>query len=403
MKISLVVGILAASLGTVAPASWKSQGTIGSAVIGCGAVDQSTAFLAGGDNGVGAEVLKTTDGGGSWAPTNISQAFMFLDVGASKTKAGSAVVNGLFGSQFSLDGKTFKSGIGGGGQGQSVEAFGANSFGIAGAFGGKGGGVAVSTNGGISFKHFAASSLDEAHPARYGAYPSDSTWYVTAGAWPSNAHIFEERFGSKSKLHKQLSEMVQVREDLETRKLFTVTLTGEDLAGGKYGNVTEYTGAIAKTNDGGKTWTNVFEHDGDYYFNGIHCASETHCIAVAEAHNLPDPNANGAHIFTTTDGKTWTETQTDLGRGVSLMGARFVSDTEGWAAGGNLAVSVVFYYFDRKLPFALLIFFIFYRPFPKVAFGIPSMEANLGQRKSSVESARLALTAVTRITASRRA
>lgn len=46
-------------------------------------------------------------------------------------------------------------------------------------------------------------------------------------------------------------------------------------------------GAISKTSDGGATWDVVFRSQPEdvYYFNGISCSSDTHCVAVAEGSN----------------------------------------------------------------------------------------------------------------------
>ena len=53
---------------------------------------------------------------------------------------------------------------------------------------------------------------------------------------------------------------------------------------------------------------------------------------MAEGHNTGTP---GAHIYTTTDGKTFTQKFFVAGPHASLMGARMISETEGWAAGGD--------------------------------------------------------------------
>jgi photosystem II stability/assembly factor-like uncharacterized protein len=55
------------------------------------------------------------------------------------------------------------------------------------------------------------------------------------------------------------------------------------------------------------------------------------CIAAAEGHNCANP---GAYFYVTHDGgKTWNVTGSDAGGGA--MGARMVSKTEGWIAGGG--------------------------------------------------------------------
>lgn len=71
----------------------------------------------------------------------------------------------------------------------------------------------------------------------------------------------------------------------------------------------------------------VFSNKGQYYFNGIHCFSETHCVAVAEGHKTSQP---GMHIFTTTDGATFTQTYF-VADGGGMM-PRMLSETEIWVA-----------------------------------------------------------------------
>lgn len=327
------ITLLALALGGASAATWsKPAQPIASAVVGVGAASSKVAYTAAGDNGAGAECLKTTDGGATFTADTIGQAFLLLDASASKTNTKSAVINGLFGAQYTTDGVTFKGALGGGGEGQSVESFGKNSFGIAGAFGSSGSGVAVSTDGGKSFKGFGIPTdvLDSSHPARYAAFPSDTTWYVSAGAWPTQP----SNVGSdaESLLIKHLNERIQIRQRRSDGGLFYRYLELDEIKSAAPNNITEYSAAIAKTTDGGKTFTRVFQEDGSFYFNGIHCATEQHCIAVAEGHNVANP---GSHIFVTKDGgNTWNQTKFNAGTGATLMGARMTSETEGWAAGG---------------------------------------------------------------------
>jgi len=316
-----------ATIGLSTAATWTSPGDVASACTGVGAASETTAFVAAGSNGAGAEILKTEDSGKTFNSISpAGAAFLLLDAGSNS--ATSAVVNGLFGAQHTTDGKTFQASKGGGGQGQSVEGFGKNSYGIAGAFGATGSGVAVSTDGGATFTSFSCgTALDNQHPARYAAFPSDTTWYVSGGAWPQNSNSMSDE---KSLYVKNLNERVQLRQDRATGDMFHKRLELDEL--GSPNNVTQYTGAIAKTTDGGKTWKKVFQQDGSFYFNGIHCHDEEHCIAVAEGHHCANP---GAHIFVTHDGGAhWNQTLFDSGAGAGLMGARMTSATEGWAAGG---------------------------------------------------------------------
>lgn len=88
-----------------------------------------------------------------------------------------------------------------------------------------------------------------------------------------------------------------------------------------------YTGALYKTSDAGKTWEMLYSNKGSFYFNGIHCFSETHCVAVAEGHKGTTP---GMHIFTTTDGTNFNQTYYVAGGGAMMP--RMLSETEVWVA-----------------------------------------------------------------------
>jgi photosystem II stability/assembly factor-like uncharacterized protein len=329
VKISALV--LAVVAATANAASWsKPSSDIAGEIIAGGMSSKGEGFMVGGSTGIGAQIFKSTDFGSTWEAKVAPTSFMLVAAGVSKTTENSAVINDvLAGTSYTTDGNNFTKSAGGGGESQSVEAFGLGCYGVTGAFGPGGSGVAISNDGGATFTNFPipADVLDGNHPARYGAFPSATTWYVSAGSWPSNSHLFGRDEGSK--LVKQLSESIQLRQSLSTGKVFPRWTAGVR----NLGNITGYHGAIAKTVDGGKTWTKVFQQDDYFYFNGIHCSSETSCIAVAEGHNCAKP---GAHIFTTTDGgKTWTQTMSDPGSNSGLFGARMVSATEGWAAGGG--------------------------------------------------------------------
>jgi photosystem II stability/assembly factor-like uncharacterized protein len=71
----------------------------------------------------------------------------------------------------------------------------------------------------------------------------------------------------------------------------------------------------------------TFSSVNEFYFNGIHCISDTHCVAVAEGHKSANP---GSYIFTTTDGETWKQTNFEAGGGA--MGVRMITEKEVWVA-----------------------------------------------------------------------
>jgi hypothetical protein len=98
----------------------------------------------------------------------------------------SIVVSSIFGELYSTnDGTTFQ-GSTGGGTSQSVRFVGVNGdggekFGVTGTYGSVEG-VGFSVDGGASFTTFDAKLTTE---ARYGAFPTDTTWYVAAGTLPN--------------------------------------------------------------------------------------------------------------------------------------------------------------------------------------------------------------------------
>ena len=191
---------------------------------------------------------------------------------------------------------------------------------------GKVNGVAITTTGGALWKSYNTNSsgLDAAtFPVRYASFPSDNTWYVTHGAFPQadddgGQQKDDDPFNGdeESELVAELSERISIWKNKNGEHKF------------KYRNVKEhgtYTAAISKTTDGGQTFTKLFEDQGNFYLNGIHCSDETHCVAVGEG-------ADGGHIYTTTDGQNFLQTNTEPG--ASCMDVRFVGPQEVWAACG---------------------------------------------------------------------
>ena len=86
-----------------------------------------------------------------------------------------------------------------------------------------------------------------------------------------------------------------------------------------------FIGIIAKTVDGGQTWTVQYNDTGKLYFNAIFAANENDVWAVAEG-------AVGAWIIHTADGGVTWETQL-FAEGASMMAVKFFDNLEGWVAG----------------------------------------------------------------------
>ena len=171
--------------------------------------------------------------------------------------------------------------------------------------------------------------------ARYGAFPSEDVWYITAGTFPSasdektiplkkDVKIFNKH------IHVDANRMsinwAKNNDDEEDHTKKSKTGGGNDIK-----NDSGYSAGIIKTTDGGKTWTVVYKNfnTGDnIYPNGIDCFTEKHCIAVLEGES--------ARIIVTRDGgATWKQTLMDNDPHSSLMDVKMLSDTEAWAAGGH--------------------------------------------------------------------
>lgn len=126
--------------------------------IGVAFTDDNTGYLAGGGNGVGPEILKSTDGGATFAPIdgiNFGIDILLLDAAAAKN---TIIVTSIGGELYSLDGgKNWRHSIGGG-ISQSIRYIGPIAegdglhFGIAGQHRQQQG-VAITTNG-LSSLHF---------------------------------------------------------------------------------------------------------------------------------------------------------------------------------------------------------------------------------------------------------
>lgn len=215
-------------------------------------------IVAGGQNGVGACVWKSTDGGKTLNTMPHDSAMMLMSAAADQNDKVTSNVGGFLSSQFSNDtAASFHKAIAGsGGPCQSVEA----------VKGAKGqvmltgqtifwNGVGISSDGG---KHFSVNSVwpnNSPFGARYGAAPSSKVLYVTGGSWPSNNNAETVVSGDFHSV---------------TERIHVHPTNFEMRIGAGASNLTQYTGAIAKSTDGGKTWKTLYSVQGvnEYYFNG---------------------------------------------------------------------------------------------------------------------------------------
>jgi hypothetical protein len=156
---------------------------------------------------------------------------------------------------------------------------------------------------------------EQGYEARYGAFPSQNTWYVTSGTWPN----------SKARRDAlRLSQRVRVVVPTQTNANPEVRfVSAQNLLRG-------YVGAISKTTDGGVTWTKVFDSNGQYYFNQISCVNDNNCFAVGE-------NGKMATVLKTTNGgAAWTPVLTLNGPN-SLHAVNMLSTSEIFVSGGTVS------------------------------------------------------------------
>lgn len=304
---------------------WEDTSIAGySTLIGLDSKDSSTVYGAAGQSGKGSGHVISTDGG---AHNNFVYPEGMLPMDVCVDSANNAVMVGvgsIWFSGFSQDEfvRTKQTGTS-----QSCASWGEGKFGVAGIFAGKNG-VAVSTDRGFSWKTSDIGTNSSQYPARYAAFPSDETWFVTAGTWPMD--------GLTANTHSsyRVSQRLAVEKD-------SYSFPSEHKP--KRNNVegSMYFGAVFKTTDGGVTWSQVFTFpDNTYYPNAIHCADDDNCIFTAE-------NTETSVGYRTTDGgKTWTEMVTEemTGEGVSLMGAFMSSATDFWWSGGLPGRMAYFYH-----------------------------------------------------------
>jgi len=202
-------------------------------------------------------------------------------------------------------------------------------YGLTGQFGDVDG-CAVSTDGGLTLKFIDAKVNTS---TRYGSFPTPTTWYLSAGDWPENQDDVllegERPLTQRISLHhdKELGVMkprIRLHDPLRPIRQLNDNNT--------------YHAAITKTTDGGKTWSTVYYSEGLFYFNAISCPSENHCFAVGEAEG--DSKRPGSRIMHTADGgKTWDEQLYNPNPAYSLLAIEMISETEGWAGGGELDLS----------------------------------------------------------------
>lgn len=260
------------------------------------------------------------------------------------------MVAGALGEEYSDTGGSYFNESIGGGSGQCVRAVGdrtkPDAIAVVGEFGlfKPKNGVAISTDGGVSFTTYDAGLFTD---ARYGAFPSAKTWYLSAGNWPeanddktptkdddpfSNDNNIPAADGAPQVYAR--TPRFELRRNAAGGYQPYARLSGRDAM--VTSNDTVFQTQISMTQDGGATWTTVFKEVGDFYPNGIACQDDANCCFVAEADAGSEP---GSRIYCTSDsGASWNRTFFNAGADNSLLDIS-VTGTAGeyWAVGGVLS------------------------------------------------------------------
>jgi hypothetical protein len=329
-------------------------------------------------NGVGCDILHSADGGVTWAGTTAEPfALLLLDIAATNANV---VALGALTLEYSLNNaSTFNSSLAPFGAGQCIRSVGApgsapgglNSFAAIGDWGllSESNGPAISTDSGAAFSADNVTGLSA--DARYGSFPSAKVWYIAAGDWPGEGSDDSGTTtspttpggGSRRPLFKRPGAAVDpshyapgVAPGSVLVKTYGSRLHLVRAADGglRYAQVrrdavraanahgagaapSTWEAQIAKTTDGGKTWSVVFTKVGAFYFNEIECTDENNCCVVAETGSGNGTEGAGTFFHCTNDGgATWVETLANNDPDSSLIAIDHFSPTEFWAAGCEL-------------------------------------------------------------------
>jgi hypothetical protein len=350
-----LVVIVIAQLAMLAKAqTWTpNTDTAATTLVGCGVGSETAAIAAAAKSGIGA-IVDVYEGDGNWKEEReVVQAGLLMD-GAVSADGKTSILSSFFSIFVSTDSSASFTAVPGlGGPLQGAYMFNGNSMAAVGNLAilpssglppGSVSGLAVSTDG--AGEVWSAIQVMDETACRYGAFPSESTWYITAGMWntdqSSNSTVTDGakwHIKSNSGFGHRLTKNVHIGER-STKKVHRSVKQAP--VKGKGDSATGWWGSIYKTTDAGATFTNVYNSPADalWYFNMISCGSESTCFAAAEGDNY-------VGLWVTTDGgANWTESWTST-EGQGLMACKMTSATDGYFAPtikNGRAVEVPFYY-----------------------------------------------------------
>ena len=288
-------------------------------MMGVSCPDYNSCYLVGGDTNSGFGIYKAADAHFSSVEKlpigSPEPSLMLLGIAMGDKSHGVAggVEVGIGGTYYTRNGRFFNESLEiGVVTTQALYSMGTEKYAYVGDYDGHMG-AAVSVDGGITFKgKWWPKGFAPEAPARYGAFPSSEVMYVTGGTWPqqNNTPPTTVHLSSRLRFNRQSSKFER----------------------GTLQNTTgQYAALISKSSDGGQTWEKQLTSTGEFYFNGISCASETVCMAVGEGFSTDGSTSPGARVYKTEDGKNWKLIYTyGTATHGSVMDVKMLSSTEAW-------------------------------------------------------------------------
>jgi len=268
------------------------------------------------------QVVITKDSGASWTPVEHAPGSPMPMSVTSKKGSGSAGVVGITGlgsTEYSFDGENFNRSLAAVLVSQDIKYQNARMT-LS-----QPSGPCVSTTNGVFYSCHKV-PYKYGQTGRYSSSPSANVIYHTAGTWPSKSPPSKDSFEISSNF-RVVRKLGEVTYEVGPKIIYSDAPPSN----------TTYTAELWKSSDGGKTWKNLISDEGNFYFNDIHCADDTHCVAVGEGFAQDGSKSPGARVYMTTDGETFKEVHRETTDGASLMAAKMLSATEHWAGGASKA------------------------------------------------------------------
>jgi len=314
---------LAPSLTANEYGEWEVQNTgMATFLTGVCFADHSYGWTVGAMNGIGPSIHYTSDGGQNWRVQS-SAMLNLMYLGCDCADRQNIWVCGV---QFVFPGMIYSHTGGETWETQSmpgliwtsqfVQAVDAQNVKVPSLWtnlvGGEKTGISVTGDGGNSWQNF---EWNVPTYTRYCDFIDNNRGWMTGGTWPDEGDSPVYRLSQNSPPLAEVSPQVAA---LKTR-------------------ATTYQAAIARTNDGGKTWQQVFWNEGTFYLNQISMVNELDGWAVGEANYTP-------YIVHTSDGGVTWEHQNPPAGQYGLMSIHMLNTREGFAVGfgpGGLDVTMI--------------------------------------------------------------